>query len=463
MSDHQQPRPALLSARRRYGRCEPFRRFDHLASHASVAAESIGGMTVDCQFLFEKSQWGILSNFPAGIIYMDLNFGPPQGCRVKAATVTVTLDEFDEALDLYKNQSPRRKHKSLCPVHMAKYFGPRYLLGEEKSTEFKQTTSAAPEFHALGVGAGGLGFSTEKSFKSSSRWSFKGQLSSDKGHWMYRTLKWDLTYNEHESQSFQNRCVHTAFSFHHGGQPFLMKVEIEGRLGWNQRVKSKLKFGSNNFKEEGQVTTLIDFREAGTFKKGLCELAKSLPSAMEWENYRNIPIEIPDTAPVSFQPTSHETEDLAPCEMEPLQGGISKEESLDSAASVPGLESARVPQRLQNQQIQAQRDSTEPTVHNMARMIRRITQPIEREIIGKSLESPFPSVPSTVVAPEEEQEQMTSQPDEKKPELALANLNADQEALLKILQIPALLTFLQLIATLMDMLGRSRKAKTITS
>ncbi|RSL83526.1 hypothetical protein CEP51_004473 [Fusarium floridanum] len=462
MSDHQEFRPALLSARRRFGRCEPFRRFDHVASHASVAAMSIGSMTVDCQFLFEKSQWGVLKRFPAGIVYMDLNFGPPQGCRVKSATITVTLDEFDEALAQYKNQPPGFVEKSPCPVHMTECYGPRYLLGEEKSTEFKQTTSAAPEIHASGVGVGGVGVSTEKSFKSSSRWSFNGQLLSGKGHWAYRTLRWNLNYNELESQSFQKGCVHTAFSFHHGGQPFLMKVEIEGKLGRSDRMKSKLRFGSNNYKEDGQVTTLIDFRETRTFQKRLDRLAESLPSAMEWENSKNIPIEIPDAAPASFHTASPGAEDSTPNEMEPPQGGISKHEPLETAPNAPAIETGRVSLRLKTQEIQPQQNATVPTEQNIARLIRRLTRPIEPETIGRSLEGSCPSVSSTVVDLEEEQEQ-TSHSDEKKTELALASLNADQEAMLKILQIPALLTFLQLIATLMDMLGRSRKAKTVKS
>ncbi|RSL48344.1 hypothetical protein CEP54_012976 [Fusarium duplospermum] len=175
MSDHQLPRPALL---RRFGRCEPFRRFDDWSSHTSVATKSIGSMTVDCQFLFEKSQWGVLGlgskRFPAGIIYMNLNFGPPRGCRVKSATVTVTLDEYDECLNSYKPQPRRGYQKSSCPVQMTDWYGPKQLVGEEKCTEFKQTMSVTPQFHVLGGGAGGVGMNSERVFKSSSRWSFNG-------------------------------------------------------------------------------------------------------------------------------------------------------------------------------------------------------------------------------------------------------------------------------------------------
>ncbi|KAL2673835.1 hypothetical protein Neosp_012279 [[Neocosmospora] mangrovei] len=462
MSDRQQPRPALLSARRRFGRCEPFRRFDHVASHASVATFSIGTMTVDCQFLFEKSQWGVLgkSRFPAGIIYMDLNFGPPQGCKVKSATVTVTLDEYDECLDSYKTQTRRGRQKPACPVQMTDCYGPRHLVGEEKSTEFKQTMSLAPEIHVLGGGASGVGVNAEKAFKSSSRWSFNGQLLPSKGLWTYKTLKWDLTYNELESQSYRSNCVHTAFSFQHGGQPFLMKVEIEGKLGWSQRFKSKFKFGSSNDKEESQTRTLIDFRESEPFQKRLDELAKSLPRAMELENYQDIPIEIPDTAVVSFQPIPTEAEDFANCESESPPGGVSKRQPLHGATP---LETPTVLQGRQTQAIEAPPDPTAPTAENMIRVFRRMTRPVEQEIIGQPPESSVSSTSSTVVAPEEEQEQMTCPTDETKPHLTLNDLNPDQEAMLKLLQVPALLTFLQLIAALMNMLPGPRKPKTTTS
>ncbi|UPK95951.1 hypothetical protein LCI18_006886 [Fusarium solani-melongenae] len=466
MTDHPNPRPALLSTNRRFGRYEPFRRFDHLASHASVATDVIGKMTVDCQFLFEKSQWGVLgdSRFPAGIMYMDLNFGPPRGCKVKSATVTITLDEYHESLGMYYIKPRQGYHKSGCPVQMTDCYGPRQLVGEAKCTEFKQTMSLAPEIHAFGGGAGGIGVNSEKAFKSSSRWAFNGQLLPGKGTWTYKTLKWNLTDNELKQQTFQKSCVHTAFTFQHAGQPFTMKVDIEGRLEkWNDRIKSKLKFGSARSEKEGRVTTLVDFQQPEAFKKRLDELARSLPRAMELANYQDIPVEIPDIASVSFQSASTESESLAACEMESTRGGIPKQECLDSAAEAPSLEAPRVLQALKLQEIQAKQDSVEPTVENITRVLRALTRPDEQEIIGKPLESSFPSTSNTVVAPEDEREQMTIPKCEKQPEPTVTSMNADQEAVLRIIQIPGLLAFLQLIATLVGMLGGSRKAKAVTS
>src|SRR3569833_88885 len=106
----QQPRPRLMSGMRRFGR---FEHFDYSSSgHASVGSKSIGKINIDAQFMFRKSQWGVLGKerYPAGILYLNLNFGPPQDCRVKSATETITLDEKDQSLTPY--QSERSHHQT---------------------------------------------------------------------------------------------------------------------------------------------------------------------------------------------------------------------------------------------------------------------------------------------------------------------------------------------------------------
>ncbi|KAI8712671.1 hypothetical protein NCS52_01365800 [Fusarium sp. LHS14.1] len=462
MSDHQQPQPTLL---RRFSRFESFKGFDHLSSHASVAARSFRRMTVDCQFLFEKSQWGVLrlgnKRFPAGIIYMNLNFGPPRGCKVKSATVTVTLDEYDECLSSYKPRPRRGYQESTCPVQITDWYGPKHLVGEEKYTEYKQTMSVAPEVHVLGSGAGGVGMSSEKAFKSSSRWSFDGQLLAGEPTGTYTKLEWTLTANELDRQSVRNRCVRTAFSFHHAGQPFLMKVEIEGQLAsWKDQISSRLKFKS---KKNSNSTTLINFQEPKAFQKRLDELAWSLPRAMALENFQDIPVEIPDKATVSSQSTSPGTQDFESCEMKPPQDDVRKQEALTKSPNAPPLEEPRVLRGLESIKNQAIRDRTEPTVENFTRLFQNMAHPTEQQIIGRPAENLFPSVSNTVVAPEDEQDQMTSQKEETKPGLAMTGLEPNQEAMLRILQIPGLLTFLQLIMALMEMLGASTNAKVMAS
>ncbi|RSL48345.1 hypothetical protein CEP54_012977 [Fusarium duplospermum] len=242
-----------------------------------------------------------------------------------------------------------------------------------------------------------------------------------------------------------------------------MKVEIEGKLAWNERFGSKLKFRSTKKNGEGQTTTLIDFREPEKFQKRLDEPARSLPRAMELENYQDIPVEIPDTATVSFGSTSPSTDSLATCEMESPQDDNAKQKTLGKSTDLPSLEGPRVLQGLENHKIQASQDPTEPTVENITRLIQNMTRPIEQQIIGRPPANSFSSTSNTVIAPEDEQEQMTGQQEETKPALVMTGLDTNQEAMLKILQIPALLTILQLLAALMEMLGRSSKAKVTAS
>lgn len=211
------PQPRLLSAAAtRYGRHESFREFGYQSSgHASVGHKSLGKLTIDCEFLFKKSQWGVLGDqkYPAGIIYMNLNFGPPQGCRVKHATVTITLDEADPILEQMKDG--RSTHPSGCPAQMTVWYGPKDLGGQIRTTDVTSTRKLVPEVNVLGNGGGGLGYETKKSFKHQARWSFNGQLVPGQDTWVYKTLKWDLTENELDKQSFHSSTVRTGFAFEH--------------------------------------------------------------------------------------------------------------------------------------------------------------------------------------------------------------------------------------------------------
>ena len=458
MASRQESQPALMSATRRFGRCETFRRFDHLSSgHASVGTKTIGKMTVDCQFLFKKSRWGVLgdSRFPAGIIYLDLNFGPPQGCRVKSASIVVTLDEDDECLRPYKDQPGRMYHMSECPVQMTDWYGPKQLAGEQKTVESKRTIRLTPEVNVFGTGGGGLGVDSEKTFQHSSRWAFNGQLLPGRGTWTYKTLKWDLTENQLEDQPFRSSRVHTAFTFEHSGQPFLMKIEIEGKLEkWNDRVKTKLKFGSSKSKEEGQATTLIDFEDLDSFQCRLDELARSLPRAMEMENYGEIPIQVPNNVPTSFHAASLGINDSATGKIEFSENDPQQQNRLDGIPAHPSLQAPRIPQSICNGPNPAIQDLPETDLEDLRRVAFALSHPHEEEIIREPQNS-FSSSSSTQVMTEEEQEEKPPVKDEVKTDITLKTPDIDQEAMLKILQIPALFAFLQLIARFVNLFGEA--------
>lgn len=299
MSTSNDPVPRLLSATtKHYGRYGDFTDFGTQSSgHASVGFKSLGQLTIDCEFLFEKSQWGVLGHkqFPAGVIYLNLNFGPPQGCRVKSATITITLDEKDPALE--KHNSTRELHPSGCPVQVTAWYGPKELNGQTKTAHVEATRKLVPEVNALGNGAGGLGYESKKLFTHQARWSFNGQLLPGKDTWVYKTLRWDLNENELEQQTFHSSTVRTAFAFEHSGQPFLMKVDIDGKLeSWNDRVKSKFRFG-NSLGRERNIVTLLDFEDYKLYTKNLDKTAMGLARAMEMENLQGIPVQIPDETP----------------------------------------------------------------------------------------------------------------------------------------------------------------------
>ncbi|KAI1075628.1 hypothetical protein F5B20DRAFT_585000 [Whalleya microplaca] len=160
---------------RKYGRYD-FDRFDHLVSqHASLGAASVGKIHVDCRFLFKKSKWGTLeAQDPAGIIYLDLTFNQPSDCRLKNATVKVTLDDEDE--DLVRQFSST---KPKMPVQIVKY-GPRQMTGEARYEQINKHNSLIPSIE-LGTfgGIGGVGTESQKLAMRECRWTFESHLMTD--------------------------------------------------------------------------------------------------------------------------------------------------------------------------------------------------------------------------------------------------------------------------------------------
>ncbi|KAI0814040.1 hypothetical protein GGR55DRAFT_493612 [Xylaria sp. FL0064] len=296
------PRPELSTVDgydRKYGRYD-FKRFDHLVSQqASLGEASLGKVHVDCRFLFKKSKWGTLEGRDsAGIIYLDLDFKQPSDCRLKSAIVQVTLDDDDEHL---VREFP--SHGARTPVQIVKY-GPRHLTGEpqyeRKATHNRFIPSV--EVGPFG-GAGGVGRESAKVTVRECRWTFESHLMTGgrrrgQNSWAYKVLQWQITENELETQPSHSNIVHTAFSFVHGGQPFLMRVEVSGKLesrtsdlGHQIRHKMrKLKFPSHPHKAE-YATTLVNFKGRHRFTTPLDGLVQGLELAMEHDNM-TAPVEV---------------------------------------------------------------------------------------------------------------------------------------------------------------------------
>ncbi|KAK8043977.1 hypothetical protein PG993_004001 [Apiospora rasikravindrae] len=263
---------------------------------------------------------------PAGIIYLDLTINQPLDCRLKTATITVTLDDDDEELIRTRPGSG-----SSQPVQIGSY-GPTQLHGQPRRMIRRKRQNLTPRFDAGGIaGFGGIGLDSEQHYIEESRWSFRTRVlpnptKTGSHSWVLRVLKWELTENELESQPVHNNTIHTAFSFEHGGQPFLMKVEVTGRLEstrYNLTNRLKMKFPPNS-KNNKTATTLINFGGRGRFNKPLDEIASGLPLAMELENMSSVPVEIPDPKLPSFQqePQLSNTLRYSAIEHQNLQKGL---------------------------------------------------------------------------------------------------------------------------------------------
>lgn len=300
-SDRPRPELSIVDGySRKFGRYD-FKRFDHLVSqHASLGAASLGKIHVDCRFLFKKSKWGTLEGRDsAGIIYLDLAFCQPSDCRLKSATVQVTLDDDDEHLvSEYPPHGPR------TPVQIVSY-GPRHMTGEP---QYERITTHNQFLPSVDVGpfggAGGIGRESAKETVRECRWTFESHLMTGgrkrgrKNNWAYKVLQWQITENELEAQSSHSNIVHTAFSFVHGGQPFFMRVEVSGKLesrasDLGQKIKDKmrkLKFPSNPHSTK-YAATLIDFNGRHRFTTPLDGLVQGLELAMERDNM-TAPVEV---------------------------------------------------------------------------------------------------------------------------------------------------------------------------
>ncbi|OJI97419.1 hypothetical protein ASPVEDRAFT_36830 [Aspergillus versicolor CBS 583.65] len=287
------PNPTHTYARR-FGR--NYRGLDHL-TYASLCSRDLGKVRVDCRLRVSKSQWGCLGVPPAGIsaaiIYMDISFDQPHNCRLASGTVLVTLDEASApaATGMIHDES----------LQMTDYYGPKHLSGEARNVAVTQTVHLAPELNVLGTGGSGIGVEREKEARYDSRWSFTGGLMTGrKGSAAYQTLKWELCENDQGGRSSRSNVIHTAFTLQHSKKPFIMRIEIQGRLKRSRDRIRHLRFPSYHSSDQGRSETLVCPNVHIAIDRPLDTLAKGLSSAMEHENYARTPVEIPDALPVSF-------------------------------------------------------------------------------------------------------------------------------------------------------------------
>lgn len=443
-----------LRMNRKYGRYD-FERFDHLSSsHANVGHATFDKVNVNCRFLFKKSRWGVLGECknPAGIIYLDLTFDQPKGCELHSATVSVTLDDEDKELQL----SQRAKTAFECPVQITDYYGPKGFVGPEKTAQSTTSKHFTPTVQFAGNGFSGIGIDTKSSVTYTSRLKFSGHLVPGKGnHWAYKTLKWDLSENDLEIQPTHSNEVHTAFTFEHGGQPFLMRVEIKGKLRTlHKRIKSKLLKFSSNATDDGSVVTLIDFGNRISFKTPLDERARQLEFEMEMANQQAILMEVPDPKPVTFLnlPRGSRSSNI----MAPTANLNQSQSSM--ADSLPPQE---LPASIQPSQdirsLPTTEEAVKPTLANLAHAFvhlqaldKQIFQPLNDDATDLSSSHTLDSQETDTNQAAEGETSRTSAAAKDKQQRS-----TEEQLLLRLLQMPAFLAFLRVIAGLLGFLGQN--------
>ncbi|KAK8128629.1 hypothetical protein PG984_009737 [Apiospora sp. TS-2023a] len=279
---------------RKYGKYD-FGRFDQVrGSSYYLGKGSVGDMEVACNFLFTKSRWGVLTadRNPGGVVYLDLDFTEPPDCRLKGATVQLTLDDEDE--DLRRHfASGKPPPKPQVPVQITEH-GPQQLHGETVQVMKTTRKSFIPEINTGGFGGiGGVGKESQQQEFIKSNWRLSSQsLPNHFGR--PTTMRWDINENQLERQSDHPNTFHTAFAFEHDGQPFFMQVEVSGHLeSTTSDLKHQVKRKFRRFKfpaEPRAATTMVNFggRE-NAYKTPLDELARAIPDQMVMANMRQVP------------------------------------------------------------------------------------------------------------------------------------------------------------------------------
>ncbi|KAJ5116253.1 hypothetical protein N7456_000601 [Penicillium angulare] len=283
----------------------------------------------------------------AGILYIDLAFSQPNDCCLRSAVVWITLEQYKSS-----SQSTRtarraplsRSHKieskqsyvafeteSSVPKNLqfTHYFGPKQLEGKPTQVVTKHTIHLTPEFNVLGNGGGGLGYERERSVVTSSRWMFTGHIlpgargvgeSRDQNAFQnmgYRTLKWELSEDELQSQPTHSSVIQTACALEHDDKPFFIRVEIEGKLRkrsaqLKSNVKQLFKFPSEVGREDSRSSILVLPNRNERPTKRLDKIAEGLHLDMERLNMEGLRVQMPDSFPVSFHPSSGAPPDCNP-------------------------------------------------------------------------------------------------------------------------------------------------------
>lgn len=241
---------------------------------------------MDCCFLMSKSRWGQLDSKETGVMYLDLNFHQPSGCRLSQATITMNFHEIRGMRAVRAMVLPASRSE----LEITEFFGPRTLTGEKRMKNVSTVFEAKPkaEFAGITAEAGGWSRTSEASYASC--WKFNGSrfaIHSPQPHLgtrssKYRQLVWHLEENDMERQSLHQSIVHTALAFHHCSVPFYLDLAIQVKMHrWHHRIKQHLIFPPPGRKAKSRsiIEPCEDIDPAGDFAQLVRNLDHSITQA----------------------------------------------------------------------------------------------------------------------------------------------------------------------------------------
>ena len=440
---------------RRYGRSD-FERFDQetaRGSHLCIGSTNIGKVDIDCRYHWKKTQWGVLGNEerPAGIVYMDITFKQPKGYWLDRASVFITLSEDMSSYAIAAPPDSTAVEKpppgSDYAVQITDHFGPRSLTGVPTLLAETKHDKFAPSVGAMGFEVGGVGREFTTSKHRVGRWVFKGTVRRPKGRDGLRTLEWEISENDINPEQVHSQAYHTAFAFEHSERPVFMRVEIQGKLRDRKRQwkHEMLRFSSSFGKKDLSTLTELDLGRHIEFTRPLDKIAEGLDFAMEMANRRNIPVEVSNPAYAQFF-------------FEPSPG---------SPTTSPGLTQRpplRPPLASQQGYIQESEEVLELQRHECRYVQDCVTNPVVEPLHQQPRDEVGSDVAACIQMDEARRDSEMTNEDTlvaSSESVSVKTITPSPEAIdqqvLDIVKIPALLTILRLIATMLQWFSRTQQ------
>jgi hypothetical protein len=282
---------------RKFGRHDLKEHYE-LFNDCSLGSTDIGGVSVDCKFVFSKTRLGVLRDetYPGGIIYMTLTINQPSEWRLKEATISVILKDKASALGV---QSASRRARNRESVEIWKdCYGPKELKGDKTAVEIEKNLNAEPFVETVGVGVG-LGNASKSSKETrTARWNFVGTAKpADATSSQYTTLQWTMSHDSLAHSCDAPARIQTAFAFSHNYQPFILRVKIDGKMRHLHRKYKEMVIGSLH--KRPPMCVLFEFKDDKKYDANILDHAEGLNDEMMKAADKEKTFEIqPQTVPV---------------------------------------------------------------------------------------------------------------------------------------------------------------------